>query len=820
MTPRTSLRVVLILAATASGLLAQRLTERPVREHIPYDPTGTGPFWHADFDGDGQADLLEHRIDARWFLMTGDATGLFAERRPAQFPHSERAYAMTVADFDGDGVLDVAYSRVQSSTAVLGIALGDGTGNFPTSAPVPSVDLGLTHGLDAGDVDGDGDVDLLVVAEIGRRVDILRNDGGSWSVAQSMRDPFVPFGDGAHLVDLDDDGDLDAIGGQRLFINRLGTFDDETSARLPDGLGGSTVRSGDFDGDGRTDLLAAGTSASPLFLDDGTGVYRQTAVPPSAHGGFGIAAGDIDGDGDLDIVVGGLSSLRGPPVLLRNLGGANFEDASELLPQAAPIIDMELLDVDGDTDLDLLAPPRLYVNDGTAFIDGTRHPIEPTPKWGREFVVGDLNGDGHADVVASYDDETRVYLGDGVSGWDDVTATHFPPDQHRPGGLYALDLGDLDDDGDLDLAFGRDLLINDGSGRLQPDPISVGSGADVHLDDFDGDGDLDVLHLRGMLRNDGALQFTAISMATLGLPPFPSLPGMATADFDGDGDIDVFIGERLGQDRLFFNEGDATFVDVTATHWPSGPQATLAISPTDFEGDGDVDLLLGYDIYGDKLHVLVNDGGTFRDETASLPFEPAGKTGACADFDLDGDQDLLVSGTIRAPIALLERTPQGFVQLTGAWLRVRTGGVVTVADLDGDHDPDVLLGIPGSTPGMLTLRNHRRHLQSSQLARTGGVLRLDAYAGSGTGEVAAPILSPRLLATPIQLPMGSLTIDLQEAVVLPPSVPPAPRRTRWTIAVPASPALVGMSLYTQAVFGQATPSSWRLSNTVADRIIE
>ncbi|MEM7202295.1 MAG: VCBS repeat-containing protein [Planctomycetota bacterium] len=814
MTPRNAHRFFVVFTLTASGLLAQRLAERPVREHIPYDPGGTRLFWYADFDGDGVTDLLDHSINGQWSLMPGDGTGFFGDRQPAQVPHSEPAYAMTAADFNSDGALDLAYSRIELSTRVLGMALGDGTGNFPTAVPVPALDLSPWHGFDAGDVDGDGDTDLLVVAENGRRVDILRNDGGTWSVAQSFDDVFAAWGAGAHLVDFDGDGDLDAVGGQRIFVNRPGGFEEETSVRFPDGLGQGPVRSGDFDSDGSIDLLA-GAADSPLFLNDGTGVYRRSSVPLSAHDAARVAAGDYDGDGDLDIVA---APFGAPPVLLQNLGGASFTDVSHLLPQNADWISVELADVDGDADLDFLAPPRLYINDGAAFVDGTRQPIEPIARWGTSFAVGDLNGDRHVDVITAYDRDARLYLADGLSGWTDVTETHLPPAPYFP--AEGLDLGDLDGDGDLDMAFGRDLLINDGSGRFQTHPASTGTGIDVHLADFDGDGDLDVLHLGAMLRNDGALEFTTVALTTLGLPQFLRRPGLATADFDDDGDVDVFVGDAAGQDRLFLNRGDATFVDVTATHWPSGAQRTLAITPTDFEGDGDVDLLLGYDISGDKLHVLENDGGVFRDVTASLPFEPAGTTGACADFDLDGDQDLLVSGTTRAPVAFLERTPAGFVQTTGAWLRGRSGGVVTVADLDGDQDPDVLLGLPASTPGLVTLRNHRRHLQSSQLVRTSGLLRLDAYAGSGTGELAAPILSPRLLPTPIPLSIGTLTIDLQEAVVLPPSMPPPFGRARWTLPVPPLPTLVGRSLYAQAVFGQAAPGSWGLSNTIGHRVIE
>ncbi len=323
--------------------------------------------------------------------------------------------------------------------------------------------------------------------------------------------------------------------------------------------------------------------------------------------------------------------------------------------------------------------------------------------------------------------------------------------------------GDYDGDGDLDifvpvedLAAGLNdrLFENDGRGvfadvaanRGVQNPGSLNRGA--VFCDFDNDGDADLLaanmppggprqkHVpttlfRNQLRETGAATFTDVTRAA-GLMRAgndndqkiggigDTAGGVACADFDRDGDLDIFWKNADGEieNALFRNEGNWTFVDITASAGVAVQsklrESNAQGSPnfTDVDQDGWIDLLITNE--GDSKILLRNKGdGTFEDITRSrkppsaIPLiNPGNAQGACiADYDNDGDMDLYLPLADQANRLLMSRLREkGALTYEDVTLKSGAGDMggargCAAADFDNDGDVDLYVnnGGPSTT---------------------------------------------------------------------------------------------------------------------------
>ena len=264
----------------------------------------------ADVDGDGDFDLINLR-------NTGLGVFVSFANPPSLLVNS--AYDGLFADFDGDGDLDHAHMR----TSALRIAHNDGSGSFTiTTSPVQLQQNGL---LSAGDLDNDGDVDLVnYKMPQGSGLDVLLNDGqGIFTLAASYITPSRPSLSPNNVVvlgDVDGDGDLDliipaysAFAAIVLINNGQGAF----TQGIPIGSGVTsnieTIALGDVDGDGDLDVLAGGASTA-LFLNNGSGVFAYGGNPVPNVGSYGGARlADMNNDGTLDVVIAQPGNTPGQP---------------------------------------------------------------------------------------------------------------------------------------------------------------------------------------------------------------------------------------------------------------------------------------------------------------------------------------------------------------------------------------------------------------------------------------------------------------------------------------------------------------------------
>jgi hypothetical protein len=348
---------------------------------------------------------------------------------------------------------------------------------------------------------------------------------------------------------------------------------------------------------------------------------------------------------------------------------------------------VEAADIDTDGDIDLLfansgderywtpVANRVLLNrgDGT-FADATRQVFGKSVGTSRVIKVADLNADTAPDIIVGniVSSQSRLYLGDGTGGWRDATTDHLPAAKLSVGDL---ELGDVDADGDLDIvladwgggspetnAGGKvTLWLNDGGGRFtdatadQMPDTKVRFSWDLELVDVDNHWDLDIATSCKMCsssrlyENDG--DGTFIDVTAQRMPHYTNNYEFEPLDLDADGYLDLVTindGEDTGNgasEHVFRNDHDGGYVDSTAQWWP--PDANTGwddavVVGLDIESDGDVDFIVGSLDGPDRL--LVNDGTGFLTVNDDI-FEGAQSLGtlglAVADFNGDRRLDVV-----------------------------------------------------------------------------------------------------------------------------------------------------------------------------------
>ncbi|ATC32146.1 VCBS repeat-containing protein [Caulobacter vibrioides] len=290
----------------------------------------------ADFNKDGRADAFfaDHGLDTSPFpgarnalLLSQGAAGLTnalaVVPNIADFTHSAAA-----GDIDGDGDLDIFVGNQGDGEEYPYFMLGDGKGGFTLSRTGLPTTL---HNGDPGvttdtlfDADGDGDLDLFLGPWDPRlRPAVVLENDGKGNFLKTLTTIAIPAHGtsenviDSHAIDINGDGFLDLVvntvvdfftaGSIRFYINDgKGKFTDETASRLPsreaDGWN-PRVQFTDLNGDGKVDMLVSTGTSRPVFLNDGSGRFIQTATGylPGATQYDKFNAADLNGDGRMDV---------------------------------------------------------------------------------------------------------------------------------------------------------------------------------------------------------------------------------------------------------------------------------------------------------------------------------------------------------------------------------------------------------------------------------------------------------------------------------------------------------------------------------------
>jgi hypothetical protein len=263
--------------------------------------------------------------------------------------------------------------------------------------------------------------------------------------------------------------------------------------------------------------------------------------------------------------------------------------------------------------------------------------------------------------------------------------------------------------GDIPLPFFEEA-INRGVVYLsqQGEFSSSSFGCGMALVDLDDDGDADLIctgsldGATGVFVNDGTGYFTEHPGS--GLPIIPHAAGVTAADYDGDGDFDLHFTAWRDGDRLYRNDGNLSFTDVTAAAGMSGSLgAGSGAAWADYDGDGDLDLYVPN--YSDSIITQVwpnefwhnNGDGTFTEIAAQLGLDDDWQSMQAIwfDHDIDGDPDLYLSNDRGSPTNALNRLFRNdggtFTEISsgsGTDVRIESMGVA-LGDIDGNGRLDL-----------------------------------------------------------------------------------------------------------------------------------
>ena len=329
------------------------------------------------------------------------------------------------ADLDADGDLDLVVAMEFAANVLL---LNDGTGRFAdvSAERLPRTDHD-SEDIAIADFDADGDLDLVFVSEDDQTNEYWLNDGAAHFSDASDRFPVRGTTNAVLTHDFDGDGSPDLLLGNNgpnvlLLNDGQGHFHDASAEWLPNRRDTTQdVELGDVDGDGDLDLLVGNEDANRLLLREGNrfveAAEAQLPLRRSPEETREADFGDVDGDGDLDVIFGNINAFvpGADPQnrLLLNDGRGFFTDvtATHLPQQATRSFDVDLVDVDGDGDLDVLTadaqpgprytePFRVYRNDGTGRFTEATSDLFPAGVVGKGFDVEavDVNGDGKRDL--------------------------------------------------------------------------------------------------------------------------------------------------------------------------------------------------------------------------------------------------------------------------------------------------------------------------------------------------------------------------------------------------------------------------------------
>ncbi|MES2389689.1 MAG: FG-GAP-like repeat-containing protein [Bacteroidota bacterium] len=667
----------------------------------------------ADYDNDGDLDLFvsgvsnngENTVSAVLYRNTGGSFASVTSGITALF-YCQSAWG----DFDNDGDLDLAYQGKTATTATKTTIYKNTSGVFTDLAPATLT--GACRGsLAWGDYDSDGDLDLLQTGS---------TDGG---IAVNSAVTKIYTNDGT------------------------GTF--STNASSLAGYSYATAVWGDYDNDGDLDFAVGGlnTSTSPTtrsgkIYNNNAGAFSEVSLGFASASWASVAFGDPDKDGDLDLLTshstggGTLQYSTAVTTIYKNAGvtSANTKPSTPVLTIVQTGIDTIKVTWTKATDSQtpqngLSYSLRIGTTPGGSEIvsahsnAGTGYRLVAAPGQFQYNANGykfyGINGGKYYASIQAIDGSLAGSTPSSEISFNEVdftlaTGTNLPA-LYRGSSAW----GDYDNDGDLDLVMTgtssasvvtSSIYNNNGSGVFSLSSLSgvltpVCSSA-VAWGDYDNDGDLDLLMngttaeasagtcVSKLYRNDGSA-FIDASAGFTGL----SNGAANFVDYDNDGDLDVFLSGHTSDNTtaanasiLYTNNGGVftnANANILALGWSAAAWA-------DYDKDGDQDLAIsGYNnTSGYRTSVYKNTLGTFTLVTTGMTGVDRGSI-SWGDYDADGDQDLLVTGTTDGnPLGALTRiysNDGGTFTNINATVQNLGYSSASWGDIDNDGDLDVLM---------------------------------------------------------------------------------------------------------------------------------
>lgn len=472
----------------------------------------------------------------------------------------------------------------------------------------------MTNGLAKGDLNGDGDVDLVAANEGSGTVTVRFGDG-SGAFPSSLQF-FVSSPSSVAIADFNTDGHPDFVTSSRsnsritVWLG-LGGGAFATPVQTPVGSSPSGVTTGDFNGDGNIDIVTSnGVSSFSLLLGNPSGSFptATTFATTGGSGAFAIVAADFNGDGHRDVATA-------------NRGSANIS--------------------------------VMFGNGSGGFVPGAAYPVGTTPS---NIATGDFNGDGGLDLVTANfgSNSVTVRINNGVGG--------FPTAVTLAAGVqtHSVATGDLDEDGNTDIVASNrgsnDISVfrgnGDGTFAARTDLAVSAAPRAVAVGDLNNDESLDIAAgiesgVIGVLLNSCSTNTApTISAESLTRQQAAGTSNSVIATVSDDQDdpntltVTVDGGASATTNGVTVSNiavdaaGNVT-ADVSASCGASDAMFTLAV--TDSEGLP-ATAMLSVDVTNETTPPVINNGTPIADITVYLPLNSTALS-VPVSFDLPAASD-------------------------------------------------------------------------------------------------------------------------------------------------------------------------------------